>query len=535
MSAEGLRRVREITVNLASVVKGARLYQPGQQSVREMLERTYGFLNAFLEDYIYLELEIDAQGMTWEGRPLVQSGEQEFDFLFRFYRDGIRQITFVKGIPFAEMESFLNLVLQDCPADQDLATLGWRKNFLYIEFAVVEAFHRILQQDTDEEKKDVREEVDAWTALASRLCLDPAPDVPPSSEVAVEEIPPEAFTIRERDGNPPLDEARERAVEQVVARLLRALESPDEKMVQEAAKNLRMLTDILLRQADLEQLCRLLDLLPDGAPQPEVRELRGFLHGSDALARLAGHFLQEEKWPEYSMALFCNRLGDDSLLLFLRPLLAAPQEKLDRLLDCLMRFRGEVMARLGREMPASRLAGLLDLAREAGGDTLLDAFAGHREGAARLEILRRRVAVTDAHLEAALKDPDRGVRMHALSLISRERRAALVPSLLDGIRQEGFAVLDPHEKEKWVVVAAMTAREQAEEFFIGFLETKGLFTSAREEEMKALAARALGIIGGEKALPALQRESKRITSSPRVRQSCSISRDVLLKKKKKDP
>lgn len=533
MGAEELRRVREIAVNLASVVKSARLYQPGHKSVREMLERTHGFLLAFLEDYIYLELEIDAEGMKWEGRPLVEAGEQEFDFLFRFYRDGVRQVTFVQGIPLAELEAFLALIYQDCPSDQDLATLAWRRNFLYIEFAVVEAFHRILQQDSEEEKKAMREEMDAWTALALRPLLDPAPDAKPSEEVMGGAIPPEAFTARERDGNPALDETRERAVEQVISRLVRALESPDEKMIQQAAKNLRMLADILLRQADLEQLCHLLDLLPADATQSEVRGLRAFLHGTDALGRLAGHFLQEEQWPEYSMALFCNRLGDDSLLLFLRPLLAAPQEKLDRLLDCLMRFRGDVMARLGLEMPASRIAGLLDLAREAGGDALLDAFTGHREGAVRLEILRRRAVVTDAHLEAALKDPDRGVRMHALSLISRDRRAALVPTLLDGIRGEAFAALDSGEKEKWVVVAAMTAREQAEDFFIGFLESKGLFASAREEEMKALAAKALGIIGGEKALPALQRESKRITSSPRVRQSCSISRDVILKKTKK--
>ena len=166
INTEGLRRVHEISANLASVVKSARLYQPGHKSVREMLERTHGFLSAFLDDYIALELEIDASGMKWEGKTLVQSGDQEFDFLFRFYRDGVRQITFAQGIPYAELESFLGLILQECPPDQDLATLAWRRDFLYIQFAIVEAFHRLLQQDTEEEKRLLLQEVNAWTVLA---------------------------------------------------------------------------------------------------------------------------------------------------------------------------------------------------------------------------------------------------------------------------------------------------------------------------------------------------------------------------------
>jgi HEAT repeat protein len=349
----------------------------------------------------------------------------------------------------------------------------------------------------------------------------------------VEEIiPPPAFEPRERNGNPPLDAARERAVEEVIRRLLAALESPQERTVQEATRNLKSLAETILRQADLDLLSRLLDLLPPDSPRAEVHALRDHLLGSEALGGLAAHFLQEDEWPELALSLFCNRLDDAVMPLFLRPLLAAPAEKLDRLLGRLARFRGGALAALGRELGAGQMGGILRLAKEAGGDGLLDRFARHPDGAVRLEILRMLDAVTDAHLAAALKDPDPSVRMHALSVISKEQRSSLVGALTEGITGEGFASRDAQEREKWVVVAAMVGRAAVEDFFIRFLEAKGLFTSGREEEMKALAARALGIIGGEKSLPVLQRESKRITSPGRVRQSCAVSREVILKKRK---
>lgn len=532
MNVEGLRRVHEISANLAAVVKSARLYQPGHRSVREMLERTYGFMSAFLDDYIALELEIDAAGMKWEGKPLVQSGDQEFDFLFRFYRDGVRQITFVQGLPFAELESFLGLILQECPADQDLATLAWRRDFLYIQFAIVEAFHRLLQQDTEEEKRSVMREVDAWAALASRERLDPPPAGRAPAEAVEGIIPPGAFEPKPREGNPPLDAAREGAVEEVIGRLLTALGSPQETTVGQAARNLRLLADTLLRQADLDLLGRLLDMLPGDSPRGEVRDLRDLLMGVAALERLAAHFLQEEKWPELALALFCNRLDDAALLRFLRPLLASPPEKMDPLLARLMRYRGDALAALAAGLDPGRVRTLLRIAKETGGDPLLDRFAGHAAAEVRLEVLRMRDAPTDAHLEAALKDPDREVRLHALALVSRERRSALARALTEGIRSGAFADHDAQERERWVMVTAMVGRERVEEFFIHFLESKGLLVSAREEEMKALAARALGIIGGERSLPVLQRESKRLTSPSRVRESCALSREVILKKRK---
>ena len=74
-----------------------------------------------------------------------------------FFKDGLRELTFKKGLPRDELEEFLKIIALDFDreaVDDDVVTLLWEKDFQNIQYIVDEAF----LPDADEEDYGTRAE-----------------------------------------------------------------------------------------------------------------------------------------------------------------------------------------------------------------------------------------------------------------------------------------------------------------------------------------------------------------------------------------
>lgn len=63
-------------------------------------------------------------------------------------------------------------------------------------------------------------------------------------------------------------------------------------------------------------------------------------------------------------------------------------------------------------------------------------------------------------------------------------------------------------------------KNKLEPFFLSFFERKSTILNPNIEEQKIFSVKALKILGTEKALPYLEREVKRFSSSPKLREFC---------------
>jgi HEAT repeat protein len=533
MNVETLKQTQEIVTVMTAVIKSARLYHPGHRSVREMMERVNELFQAYLQAQTYLELEIDSEGLKWEGKTLLRTGEVEVDYVFRLYRDAIRMATFLQGLTAAELETFLNLFLKECPHDQDLATLCWEEDFNHIEFAMVEAFHRFMQQDSDEEKKVLLNEVENWMNLCRSERLEHPAHLSYRTESGVEPLPPGIFQPVSLSLSEALNHSRAMAMEECIERLLQTLESSNASLVNEAARNLGKLARVILAQADLGQMVRILNLLPSSSPLDAVNELRRQLTSDETLERLVVQLSLREIWAGLEFPLFCNCLSDGDLAAFLAGFARRGESRIRPLYPILLRFRPEALLALGHMLDGPEALALLAASKDFLTDEQYLGMADHPHREVRLTALRMFKQLPDPILARALEDPEKDIRFFGLSTIGRESRKELLSSLTEIIKSDSFFDKDPEERERWVVVTSMVGRREVEDFFLAYMEPKGLLALTRSDDMRFLAAKALGIIGSEKALPLLERESKRLTNTTAMRQSCSISRELIRKKARK--
>lgn len=524
MKAEHFKKVQEIANNISSCIKSLKLYQPGHKTIDEMISRLFGFFR-FLEEIEILELEIDSEGLKWEGRILLSSKEAEQDFLFRLYKDGIRLIVFHQGLKKEELMKFLELFNKSIQRDQDLATLFWEENFQSIKFSQVEAFHSFFKRDTLEEEKFLEKEVLKWISKMKEkeLCSP--------NDINVKDEECENFEMRFE----PLDfkefeDAKENAMQILISNLLQSLNSENIEVVQNSAKNLRLLEKILLESADLKILAELINLLDENSPIKEVSELKKHLLSEDTLKNLASSIFLKETPSSKSLGFFLNALNDDVAPYFLYFIFERNKGILKPLYFNLSIFRPNVFIGFLNLIETKDGIEILNSLKSFSDEIKFEIFKTNNISY-QMEVLKKLEKPNKEIIEIALKSQEKDLRILSLALILRFRLEEFLDYLAEEISKENFLKKDFDEKEKWIITTAILGKDKCEPFFLSFFERKSTILNPNIEELKIFSAKALKILGTEKALPYLEREEKRFSSSPKLKESCKKAIEEIKRRK----
>jgi HEAT repeat protein len=121
--------------------KNLRLYPTNNpmysRIIQESYHKTVGFFN--YQDELKLLL---TRNEIYLGEEVVYNGEgQDENMALFFFRDGLRSLTFERGLESQELQDFLNIVSVDFDSDEveeDIVTLLWEKDFGHIKYTVDE-------------------------------------------------------------------------------------------------------------------------------------------------------------------------------------------------------------------------------------------------------------------------------------------------------------------------------------------------------------------------------------------------------------
>jgi HEAT repeat protein len=108
-------------------------------------------------------------------------------------------------------------------------------------------------------------------------------------------------------------------------------------------------------------------------------------------------------------------------------------------------------------------------------------------------------------LERALDDADREVRVAAFRAIGSRKHAGALPRLLEVIRRKELRVADLGEKMALFEAFGGMCGDTGVPELDGILNARGLLGAKESPEMRACAARALGLVGTRAAAAALQK------------------------------
>lgn len=536
-----LERVRELFVVLGKAFRAYQLYDENNPVRHRFVESLRQAFTALWSELDKLTLEVEEDRILLAGEEVYRAEVRGDSLAFLFYKDGVREITFLPGIEEDELLPLLG-VLQRArkllPEGDDLLTVLWEEDlqhfkYQYVDFlaegvalpvagpgASAQQLQGVLEGELEEEKEDEG-------AAASRSGAV-------QQAVSRDDFNPTLYSLDPREMQTLKSELHKELHRDlrgdVLSALFDRLEEPDhpERQLQILGILKTLLPNFLSRGA-LTGATRVLEELRQLENRPEVFD-------EERLARsraLLDDVSSQEAISELIQALYDGtvRATPQQLAVFLRflragalsPLLRAAETVEHKELRSVLRAavhgiaernRGAVVRLLEEEDPilaagAARLAGDIQIA-EAGPS--LATLLAHADASVRLAAVEAAVSLKASTaagaLEHTLNDPERDVRIAAARALGALRYAPAAKALGEILASKEIRSADISEKVAFFEAYGMVAGEEAVSTLDKLLNGKSFLGKREPSEIRASAALALGKVTGAQARASLNKAAR---------------------------
>jgi hypothetical protein len=540
-----LQEVRDLFLTLSKALRSYQLYDRANPVYRRFVGNLREAFEKVWETRSDLQVLVEEERFVWMGEEVYREEKRTGSLSFLVYKDGIRDLTFRRGIEGEELETLLDVLhrVRTLRQDEDdLVTLLWDLDLEYLDYTAVD----LLPEGTllQAEHPDDTSRVDVAEILEGELGEDVLPDAEAAEGVETT-VPDVLRSIRREDFNPAVyalddrerdyleEEARkerDRDVQRdVLTALFDRLEDPaavPERQV-EITGLLRQLLPTLLGEGLLRHAAYLLrevevlrsrkdsslhaqavdgldELLEEFSSPESVRELvraleEGAVRADPAdLAVLLGRLRPAALGPLLARAEAVTDADARQSVYGAMRVLAEGEE--DRILPFLTHEDPQVAAGAIRLMGALKhkpaapvLARLLDEGPPPVREAVLQAA--------------RRIPANPlaGALERKLRSADRDLRVGAARVLAEIRYTPAVRSfkaILDG---KELREADLPEQMAFFLGYARLAGEEAVPFLDQVLNRKSFLGRREPAELRACAALALGRIGSPSAIQAVER------------------------------
>jgi len=536
--------VRSLFVTLGKAFRAYQLYDENNP----VRQRFVGTLRAEFE-HLWSELDrlvvtVDEDHIYVDGAEVYQSESRNDSLAFLFFKDGVREVTFLPGIEVHELDTFLG-VLQKArklvPEGDDLLTVLWEAEMQFLRYQYVDLLAEGVELPTPGAGNTGQELQAALEAEDEEIAAQE------EASAAGEAAADTPQTVQQDDFNPTLYVLDPREMETLRAELQKEIARDTRADVLKALFD--RLEEPANRARQSEVLGILRTLLPNFLSRGKLIAATNVLGELRRLESLDGMFddqrlsesrqiLDEVSSPEavdeLMSALFGGtirvssaRLGD--FLQFLRggalaPLLRHSEVVEHKELQAVLRQsvqgiaknnRKELVDLLEEDDPilaaaSAKLAAEMKIA-EAG--PALARLLVHEDAAVRLAAVEAAIelkASTVANaLEATLDDSERDVRIAAARALAELRYPPAAKKLSAIIRGKRIRSADISEKIAVFEAFGTTAGSDGVPLLDELLNKKGGLLGKREStEIRAAAALGLGRVPTPEARAALERATQ---------------------------
>jgi hypothetical protein len=140
---EEVKSTKGLIQTFLQAVKGYRLYDANHPILTRFLDRLKTDFSRYFNEFDSFALQVGEFCLSHHGKVVYESEDIKERFAFVFYKDGIRELRFQKGLEFKEILDFLEVVRKADRVNRmvdDLVTLLWEKDFSHIAFSTVDEF-----------------------------------------------------------------------------------------------------------------------------------------------------------------------------------------------------------------------------------------------------------------------------------------------------------------------------------------------------------------------------------------------------------
>lgn len=527
---------KDIVLVLVKTLKAAGMYLPNNPVYKKFHEELSARFAAFFEEEELLSLRVRRFELEFMGRQVYHNPDREANIALMFFKDGVREVSFHKGVDDGEIKGFIDILKRDTSEyalDDDLVTLMWEGDFEHITYTVVED---MTTEEVSEEESllsfggdepEALRQIDALRAAA--VAAAPARGQGASGEIpgaAAGPAPgPAAYDFESIRGtyNAPGDMEFLTELTDIFYEML--VTEADMERFKTVSESLTRALDIFVSRGDLA-LATILVM--------KVQELKASGALPDGSAGIIDGVIGRASSPALigKVGLFIEQSGQDSLESAGSYLLQLDDRAAGPLVGLLETLSGRASRRTVCEILTSICKGsgrsltpylrhkhwfvARNIAMVLGriGDTesvrQLGSLLKHDDARVRREAIGALAAIGAGAVDlvaSALDDPDRKNRVAAARALAELDPAKAFHMLCAVAADKPFADREFAEKKELLELVGLTGGERAIPLLSGIFGKKGLFNSAGRDELRAAAAYGLAAAGTDEAARLLGSES----------------------------
>jgi hypothetical protein len=525
--------VTDIIRTVTKTMKTFHVYPKDNPIYHKFAAELFDRFTAFFDLHEELPLDIQQFSLLYKGAVVLHSEEKTDNIALLLFADGLRQLSFQKGITAAEVTDFIEILRSGlrskATADDDVVTLLWEKDIRNMAYVAVEdtveddmvVEEGLLTARLDTAEEEITAAVHGAQADWKAASLPGAPDVGPLSDSDREQVVEEAQALGETSL---LSSAMDLFAEMLSLR-------QDSAAFPEIAVSIGRIIDLDLERKDVGAVLEVLKTLRRIGTAASAPELAGVVETALAAAgtpeNLRAVFAESENIDETRQ--YLTLLGGSAVPAMIA-LLGELSDRRHRKLLC------DVLVEAGRSQidtiasylddkrwyVVRNIAMVLGLMKEPAAVRHIAKVIGHYDTRVRREAVRALDAIRSADAKElyvrSLNDPDLTVRTISLRAVRRSGDASLFETVAAGAARDELKNKTYAEKKEWLETLAVLGGEKAFPILSDLFKKRWLLEKDDSTELRAAAASGLGIVGTEEAAALLEKEAG--SKKPLLRDAC---------------
>jgi hypothetical protein len=524
---EDIKEAKDILQALIKGKKAFRMYPSNNPIYTKTLEESYAKFRNFFDYKDEFILQIKHNSISYDSEQIYYNTEKEDNLALFFFKDGLRELTFKKGLLQEELEEFLKVIALDFDreiVDDDIVTLLWEKDFHNIHYVVDEAV--LVDIDEEDYETKVEEEIKEKASDIDELMQAYADGFKEEDVKGISIMP-----ITDRDLQilaKELERDSSHKEEKLAAILFEIIyQSEGKGDFEDTFTFLKDTIKFSMKHGDLYVVLNMMkkakEIFEDPLLSDDAKKYMKMLLlyiGTEEVIGLftelldSGIEMEEKVFEEFIEFLDKNAIA--SLVKFLGDLKTIQARK--SVIEALIVLGKKDIQALAKGLDDHRwfvVRNIIYILRKIGDKRAIEYLLRtvrhgdirvRKEGIRALGELGGREVIQT--LRECLDDSDVHVRLASARAFGKIGSEAAKRIILDKISDKTFKERDFEEKREFYEVLSKWKDAEVFDFLVRALKKRTFFGRAKNYENKACAAFCLGLLGNKDALPILYKHKK---------------------------
>jgi HEAT repeat protein len=516
---EDLKAARDVVQAILKSKKIIRMYPANNPIYVKTIEDCYARFHDYFDYREDLVLKIRQNEITWETEQVYANTEKEENLALFFFKDGLREITFKRGLSSEEMEEFLKIIAMDFErevVDDDIVTLLWERDFQSIHYIADDA----LLADEDDYQDRTLEEIEqrsndpdnilkAYQDAFSEQDVSGDSSIAPLSDTDLKQL------------MQMLDEEGLGKTEKLVDCLFELPYLSETKAeFEELTAFFMNAAEFVMQSGDLMIMNSMLSRLNGLINEPHIdEEIKKYFRrvisyaGSNTIIKLLGEILDRGQEVEDKIVDEYVKYLDKSAIPPLMNILGELENIHSRkiVIDALIFLGPKDIMSLAKGLNDSRwfvVRNIIYIFRKIADKRAVEFLlktVRHTDIRVRKEVIRALGELGGGgvfqSLRECLEDQETQIRSAALRALGTVASEAAKRIILDKIADKTFKDIDFEEKKEYFEVLSKWKDREVFAFLVDMLKKKPfLFGSSKMDEIRACSAYSLGLLGNKEAI-----------------------------------